>query len=95
MPPPLIEDTAHTGAASTLSVAGTATATSTSCPFGGSMDDGVAETAVMTGALVSGGTTTSVEDAGDTLPAASAQVTLSVYVLPPTARTRAVRPVKV
>src|SRR5687767_9539125 len=85
----------HCGALSTLSVALTATLTATIFPFGGQTASGVASRLTMTGAAVSASTTTLVEDDGDTLPAASEHVTLSVYVLPPTARTRADNPVNV
>ena len=73
----MIDLSEHTGLASTSSVALTETTTGTILPLGGQITDGVADTDEMTGAVVSGGTTTTVA-AELGLPAASTQVTVSV-----------------
>ena len=66
----------QTGLASTLSVALTETETGTILPFGGQVTEGVADTSEMTGAVVSGSTSTTVV-AVLAFPDASVQVTVS------------------
>src|SRR4029079_450311 len=83
---PLIELSAQDGAASTSSVALTPTCTGTILPFGGQIAFGVTDSSVMTGAVVSGGTTTFTERAL-WLPARSEQLTFIAEVRPPPART--------
>src|SRR4051812_46775252 len=74
--PPVMLVSEQLGAASTLSVAETDTATFTRWPLGGAITDGVAEIALMTGAMVSAGTTTST-DFVEKLRAASTQVSVN------------------
>ncbi len=82
----MILDSAHAGASSTSSVALTESVTATIAWFGGDTLDGVAVSALMTGAVTSGGTVTLTDDEA-ALPDPSTQVSLNVYVLPPTALT--------
>src|SRR5687767_1797237 len=84
-----MSDRAHDGDASTLSVAVTLTDTATAAPLGGAIVDGSAETLVMTGADVSGGTTTSTALVAK-LPAASLHDTANEYRAPLRARTQPV-----
>ena len=78
MPPlALIDVSEQTGAAPESSVALTVTVTGTSAPLGGQISEGLAETLPITGAVVSGGTTTSTEPVA-ALPAASLHETANV-----------------
>src|SRR4051794_5141638 len=78
----------HEGASPESSIAATEIVTGTIWPSGGQIAAGLALRFVKAGPVVSGGTTTSA-DRTVAFPAASAQVTNTEYVEPPTARTDA------